>query len=448
MDAKHEQQEQRQVSRRQFLQAVGAAAAGATLARWGRSVPAMAAPRVLGANDRIRIGVIGVGNMGSNHLRHLVRYEKEGTENLEVVAVCDVFQKRLDEAVKTTQGKAKGYRDYRRLLERKDIDVVWIATPDHWHAKIAIEALEAGKDIYLEKPMTHTFEEAKNLHRTAKRTGGVVQVGTQLLAEDVWYKAQALIREGRIGKVVWSQGSYCRNSREGEWNYSIDPEARPGENLDWDMWLGWRWGLAPKIPWNPEHYFRWRKYWPYSGGIATDLFPHVLCRLLVALGPEFPLRVNANGGIYVHPDREVPDTFHFLADFPSGHTILMVGSTANEQGLPWVIRGHKGTMYIAGDSLTIRPERPYVEEVEEVQEQVPPPGNHLKAHHHDFLENVRRRGQPRGNVDLSYRWMTVIALSVRAYREQRTMLFDPEKEEIIAVPSPPKGRLRLRLRRG
>lgn len=419
------------VSRREFLRTVGVAA-GAAAVGLKSSVYSLASQGALGANERIRIGIIGVGGMGRNHLRILLRSAQSGAENIQVVAVCDAFQKRLDLALKDTEGKAEGYRDYRQLLDRKDVDAIWIAVPDHWHAKIAIEAMEAGKDIYLEKPMTRTFEEAKQVYQTAKRTGRIVQVGTQWLSEDVWFKARELIQGGRIGKVVWSQTSYCRNSREGEWNYPIDPEARPGENLDWDLWLGWRWGLAPKIEWNPEHFFRWRKYWAYSGGIATDLFPHVLSRLMVAVGPEFPVRVNANGGIFVHKDREVPDTFHLMADFPSGHTILVVGSTANEQGLPTVIRGHKGTMSIAGDGFTINPERPYVDEVEQVQERVPPPEDHLRAHHHDFLQCVRSRQAPRGNVEVSYKWMTVIALAVLSYREQKTKLFDPVKEEILA----------------
>src|SRR6266498_3141104 len=200
--------------------------------------------------------------------------KRSAEDNIKVLAVCDVYQRRVTRAKGICQGD--GYLDYRKLLEREDIDAVLIATPDHWHAKISIDAMEAGKHVYVEKPMTHTVEQAIKLREAVKRTKKVLQVGPNGTANDSYWVAHEAIRAGRIGKVTWAHASYNRNARVCLFNehQKIDPSAGPGKRgedyVDWDMWLGWKWGLAPKIPWNPEHFFRFRKYWPYNGGVATD----------------------------------------------------------------------------------------------------------------------------------------------------------------------------------
>ena len=179
--------------------------------------------------------------------------------------------------------------DYRKLLEQKDIDAVLIATPDHWHGKISIDAMESGKHVYCEKPMTHTVEQALQVRDAVKRYKKVFQVGPNAIASDTYWKAREAILQGRIGKATWAQGSYNRNARICLFNdnQKIDPTAGPdktGEDyINWDMWLGYEWDLAPKIPWTPDHYFRFRKYWPYSGGVATDLLYHKLAPLLIAM---------------------------------------------------------------------------------------------------------------------------------------------------------------------
>src|SRR5205085_7462015 len=207
--------------------------------------------------------------------------------------------------------KCDGHLDYRELLQRKDVDAVIIATPDHWHAPMAIEALKLGKDVYLEKPMTHTVEEAKEVYETVKKTGRVLQVGSQTTSSDQWWKARKAIQDGMIGKLLMSQGSYHRNSSEGEWNWPINSEAGPdakGDDfIDWQMWLG----SAPKRPYNADRFFRFRKYWDYSGGIATDLFYHVMAPLNISWGEaQFPYPVVGTGGTYRFKDEgEAPDTF-------------------------------------------------------------------------------------------------------------------------------------------
>src|SRR5262245_40496761 len=253
------------MTRRGFLgSAAVAAAATSAISLAGKLSTAGA----VGANDRINFGVIGCGGMGTGHVRSLVQRSAE--DNIKVLAVCDVYQRRVTRAKEASAG-SEGYMDYRRLLDRKDLDAILIATPDHWHGKLSIEAMESGKDVYCEKPMTHTVEQALAVRDTVRRTKRVLQVGPQATGQDKFWKAREAIAAGRLGKVTWAQGSYNRNARICLFNehQKIDPTAGPDQtgedHIDWDMWLGHQWGLAPKIPWTPDHFFRFRKYFPYNG---------------------------------------------------------------------------------------------------------------------------------------------------------------------------------------
>jgi len=404
----------KQVTRREFLKmsAVGAAALGFL----GSTAP----PSALGANERINIGVIGCGGMGTAHLRELVDWSKSGKENVAVIAVCDIYEPRKERA-RDISG-AKVFHEYRDLLQMPDLDAVLIATPDHWHAQMTIDAMEAGKDVYCEKPMTRYWYEAKEVAQVQARTGRVVQIGAQGTSSDLRWQANRLIREGALGKLLWSQAAYCRNSREGEWNWDIDPQASPS-NLDWDRFLG----PAPKRPFDPERFFRFRKYWDYSGGIATDLFYHCLAELETALGPEFPKRVSASGGIYVFHDREVPDTFQVMIDYPTDHTVVLLSSMANRQGVPEMIRGHEATLTYEGGQVVVRPEKEYQGERPEIRV----PGEPRRGHKENWLDCIRTRETPHCDAQKGYKIMVAIALSVEAYRQQKTMLFEPEKEEVI-----------------
>lgn len=401
------------LTRRDFLKGAAGAAVGLGVIGSG---PAMAAPRVIGANDRIIVGVIGCGGKGTDHLKNKIPAAK----NVTVAAVCDIYQARKDRAREISGGEV--FHDYRKLLERNDIDGVVIATPDHWHARMATDALEAGKDVYLEKPMTYTWEEARDLVQVVKRTSGVMQVGAQSCSQDQWWKANKLIKDGAIGKVLWTTSSFSRNSTRGEWNYAIDEGANP-DNLDWKAWLG----SAPQRPFDKERYFRWRKYWDYSGGIATDLFYHQLSHLQIALGPEFPKRVSAGGGIYVQHDRDVPDTFHMIIDYPSDHSIVLTSSMANRQGAPELIRGHEATMYFESPGIVVRPEDEFKEQRPEVKVTSEPRASHMD----NWLECIRTRNKPALDAETAYRIMVAIALGVQSYRGEKVMKFDPEKQRVV-----------------
>ena len=419
-------------SRRTFVK-------NSTLATGATLLGSMPHSRAVGANDRIRIGVIGVGGMGTGHVHSLV--SKSETENIQVVAVSDVYQRRVSRSKEICKGE--GYLDYRRLLERKDIDAVLIATPDHWHARLTIEAMDSGKHVYCEKPMTHTVEQAIAVRDAVKKFNKVFQVGPNATANDTYWKAHEAIAAGRLGKVTWAHASYNRNARTCLFNehQKIDPTAGPdkgGEDfIDWNMWLGHEWDLAPKIPWTPEHFFRFRKYWPYNGGGATDLLYHKLAPLLIAIaGPngEYPLRVNANGGLYVEKDgRDIPDVFMLTADYPSEWSLFLVSTLTNDAGIPDKIYGKFGTMDLSSaPKLTgngdFKPEfKERNEGLDEVTLQIKP----RRDLENNWIDAMRGTGTVQCNVDLGCSTMVAIKMAVESYRQKKTMLWDAKTEKVV-----------------
>jgi predicted dehydrogenase len=422
------------LTRRDFLK-TSAASAG-VLALGG-----LTPHTVLGANDRISFAVIGCGGQGTGHVNSLVK--RSDADNIKVLAVSDVYQRRLTRAKGICQGD--GYLDYRKLLERKDIDAVLIATPDHWHAKISIDAMEAGKHVYVEKPMTHTVAQAIELREAVKRAKKILQVGPNGTANDGYWQAREAIQAGRIGKVTWAHGSYNRNARVCLFNthqkivLTAGPDKTGEDYIDWDMWLGHKWGLAPKIPWNAEHFFRFRKYWPYNGGVATDLLYHKLAPLLVAIaGPngEYPCRVNANGGLYIEKDgRDIPDTFLMTADYPSEWSLFLVSTLTNDAGIPDRIYGKYGTMELGGEP-SLRFNGDFGEEFKaknEGKEEVRIPLKPRRDLEGNFIDVLRGNGALHCNVDLGASTMVAIKLAVESYRQNKTMLWDAKKEKVAAA---------------
>ena len=393
------------------------------------AVPAAApaAGSVVGANDRIVCGFIGVGGQGYN--AHLRTVEREGGEmNAVGAAVCEIYENRLARGLETLGlESADGYKDHRELLERDDIDAVFIGTVDHWHAQIAMDAMDAGKHVYCEKPMTRYLMEAFAVHDKVKETGKTFQVGSQYCTEGKWHKAAELIQAGQIGPLVLAQDSYTRNNPDGEWNYEIDPELSPG-NLDWDHWLG---PVDSRVDFSPDHYHRWRKYFPYCAGILGDLLAHRIHPLLIATGnPEFPTRVACLGTRKITTDRDVPDNTQVLAEFPSGLTILVIGSTVNEQGLGQVIRGHEATLYFGGNTVELRPERPFADLVDQETFENIEPGVSIPAHINDFFTSIRENRPPNGNIDVAIRTQTIISLAEMSERLGEMLYFDENTRKI------------------
>lgn len=421
-----------QNTRRDFL---GAAAILAGAGALQAAKPAQS--RVIGANDRINVGIIGVGTRGFGHVRTLKKL-MEANGSCQIIAVSDVYKLRRDRARDSLKLTDKDVTiDYHELLARTDVDAVFIASPDHWHYRMAMDALAAGKDVYLEKPMTYKVEEAKILSEEVKKSGRVMQIGSQYASEPIYHKARELMNQNIIGKPLLVQGTYSRNTLHGEWDYHVDAEGTT-ETIDWKRFLG----SAPKRAFSPDRFFRWRKYWDYSGGISTDLLYHRLTPFLFVLGPQFPTRVSANGGIYVHKDREVPDTISTCVEYQD-FSVIMTSSMASDAPnrlIPPAILGHEGTMeFKSSKELVITPEALFAKEFQAKHGvaalHVPIETKDIGiAHIQDFFDSVRSRKQPVLDADYGYKVMVAIGLGVEAYREGRQMTWDAQAGKPAKTP--------------
>ncbi len=288
-----------QSTRRDFFQITGAL---------GLASQVLAQDSKISSNDRIRIATIGFGGMGSGDTRYAL-----SIPGVELAAVCDIYDGRLTRAKELYGSQVFTTRDYREILARKDIDSVIIGTPDHWHSRISIDAMDAGKDVYCEKPMVQSVEEGQAVIDAQQRTGRIFQVGSQYVTSLVYQKARELLQSGAIGQLNMVEAWLDRNTALGAWQYSIPPDASPA-NIDWDRFLG----KAPKRPFEPVRLFRWRNYRDYGTGVAGDLFVHLLSGLHFATGSLGPERVFATGGLrYWKDGRDVPDVMLALLDYPA-----------------------------------------------------------------------------------------------------------------------------------
>jgi predicted dehydrogenase len=369
------------VTRREFVKRGAVGATGMALFLNGKRVELEAAPLLLppaSPNHRVNVGFIGYGIRGC----YLMEQIKQ-TEQANLIAVADCYQGHLERAKERTDGKIETYfAQYKKVLERKDVDAVVIATPDHWHTPMVLDALAAGKDIYIEKPMTHRIEEGPRVIEAVKRNNRILQVGSQWVSAPMHKKAREIVQSGRIGKVTKVIAAYNRNSSSGAWNYPIPPDLENGVNFNWEEWLG----PAPKRPFDPERVFRYRKYWDYSGGISTDLFVHLINTIHFVMDAKMPDTVAAIGCILArHDGREVPDTLDALLDYPTFH--VNMGSTLNnesgsQQGILYL--GTAGTLVAnLGGDMTLSYETPsegYQSQVEpwpkKLQEQFWTEGKH------------------------------------------------------------------------
>ena len=311
-----------------------------------------AAEKKISANDRIRIATIGLGGMGSGDTRYAL-----SVPGVELAGVCDIYDGRLLRAKEIYGPNIFTTRDYREVLARKDVDAVIIATPDHWHATISVAAMEAGKDVYCEKPMVQRVDEGKKVIDAQERTGRMFQVGSQYVTSLVYQKAKQLIAAGALGQLNMVEAWLDRNTALGAWQYSIPPDASPA-NVDWDRFLG----RAPKRPFEPVRLFRWRNYQDYGTGLAGDLFVHLLSGLHVATGSMGPERIMSTGGLrYWKDGRDVPDVMLAMLDYPAqeAHPEFTLALRVNfKSGLPqedfgFRFIGSEGTMTTSMSSLVL-----------------------------------------------------------------------------------------------
>jgi predicted dehydrogenase len=411
--------------------------------------------KLKGANDKIVAGLIGLGGRGSYELELCLR-----NKSIEVAAVADVFDPLVAKALRQTGGKAAGYRDFRRILDRKDIDVVFVSTPDHWHAIPTILACQAGKDVFCEKPLSHTVEEGRRMVEAARKYDRVVQTGSQQRSSVYFAEIIKLIRSGYIGRVTMIEcWNLVNNYPEGIGN---PPDEDPPPGLDWDMYLG----PAPKVPYNRNRFlwnFRW--FWDYSGGIMTDWGAHHFDVIHWAMGVEAPSKVAAVGGKFcLRDNRETPDTFMAVFEYP-GFLARFTERDANgmqlaNRGGGMLFYGTLGTLALDRSHYEILPEMKREGDSEAIDriEQYRPgyaartasaplplkplceprkgadiwthPGMQ-EAHIENFLDCVRSRKQPAADVEIGHRAATACQLAVIAYKAGRAIRWDSERETIM-----------------
>jgi len=405
------------VSRRGFLSTAGAAAAATT---W----TAASYARVIGANDRIRVGFIGAGGMGSGHLG-AIKGLKE-SNNLEAIAVADCWKTRADKGAERV-GAPKAFADYRQVLDIQDIDYVTIATPEHWHSTMTIDAMDAGKAVYCEKPMTHTIPQAQAVMAKQAETKLPLQVGVQAMSDDSYRTAAEAIREGELGIVVQAQIEYVRRYNEqGPWrNPSIGDDTPQPKDLDWKAWLG----DAEQIPWNPHHYYEWRNYARYSGGIATDLFIHRITRIMRACDLLYPRRVVGMGGIWQWPDgRDLPDNFEMICEYPRGMTVYVLGTMSNRVGIDHLIRGYRATLYFTGSGWVVK------DKDGKVLAEHKKSGAENISLHHTNLHNHLRNGEPLNcPVRLGMAGVVAVNMANESWRSGRMMAWDTKHKQMVAA---------------
>ena len=354
------------------------------------------------------------------------------TDNIDVLKVCDIFSKRADAAAHLTGAKVE--KDYRRLLDDKDIDYVLIATPEHWHSRMTLDAIDAGKHIYCEKPMTHSIEESRRVaDKIAKSPSIKMQVGVQGMSDDSYETANRYISNGALGKIVLAQIDYSRNYLGDFWENPIDPDARPGENLDWNAFLG----PAKKRPFDPDRFFSWRRYWDYSGGIASDLFVHRVTRIIKSIGLKFPERVVASGGKFEFRDTkaEIPDTLNILLDYPEGLTVQFVSTMANDSPVQHMIRGHKATLRFTRTGFEIEPQRAFAKEAKHVTHKKTG-AEALNLHHRNLLNAIRRNEPLRCDAMLGYYGVVATSMGNLSYRKRKYMRWDAGKQRAVSACNP------------
>jgi predicted dehydrogenase len=437
------------------------------------SLSAASYGNVAGSAERIRVAFLGCGGRAQAHIDLVNRFAQNG-QAVAAVAVCDVWDGLEDEYDVEFGGKvarrryAQGLRpaarkcgldpadrtrvtkDYRRVLDLKGVDVVCISTPDHWHGKMTVDALHAGKDVLVESPMTRTAEEAVAVLDAWKQTGRVVTVGVQSMADPVWVKAFDHVRTGKIGHVAHAQTGAFRNDVRGQWRYyRLAAEMTP-RSIDWDLFLGHRVELAGKPigptpkeqPFDRATFAQWRCNAAFSSGPLTDLLSHNVTRLIAAMGVRYPARVTAGGGIYLEYDgRTVPDVVTVVADYEEGCQLVATATTLSGYPVEEVIRGRLGAIkFVKGGFQVFRddPARgavfpPRLEKPTEPTEVVAtePPRNDTEALWENFLECVRAPRQSTFSPpDLGAAAVATTAMADRSYGTGAAVFWDRERRAV------------------
>ena len=382
-------------------------------------------------NEKIVLGFVGMGRMGQSNLKTFMKHP-----DVEVAAVCDVYSSNLDAALKITDGRAKALKDFRRVLDMKEVQAVVVSSPDHWHALQTTFACEAGKDVYVEKPISVYLREGRRMVEAARRYKRVVQVGTQQRSGVHFQKAIELIHQGHIGKVsfvrTWNYGNVFP---EGIGN---PPDSDPPKELDWDFWLG----PARKVPFNPNRFgvhpdrfssFRW--FWDYAGGMMTDWGVHLLDVVHWGMKVDVPQSVSAQGGkLYLQDNRETPDTLQVTYQYP-GFVCVYESRECNQHGLNQhgygiSFHGTNGTLFVDRGGFEIFPER--VEKGTNRCEALTEKNsnNHNQAHSRNFLDCIKSRQNPISDIGVGHRSTSAAQLGNITLRSKSVVNWDRSSEQI------------------
>jgi predicted dehydrogenase len=439
------------MKRRDFLNSCAAASAGWAVST---SKPARAAERVAGANDRIRIGWIGCGGRGT----FVARCFHESAD-AEIVAVCDVYQPQTEKAKAWLGPQVTAYDDFRRVLDRQDVDAVLIATPDHWHAIPTVLACRAGKDVYVEKPLGHNVAEGRAMVEAARRHERVVQTGTQQRSAAHFHRIREIIHSGQLGPVkfvrIWNYGNLTPAG------IGRAAQAPPPAGLDWDFYLG----PAPQVPFNSKRFLgTFRYFWDYAGGVPTDWGTHRFDVLHLIMGQNVPRTVSASGGRFVLDDAgEVPDvlqaTYEYSGFVLSYECTLLnaFGTGVRTPGRAYyrangpddrpnglAFYGTQGTLLADRLGFEIMPElqpgrkatgadRDSLEHFRMPREEASSPDS-TRLHVEDFLACVRSRKRPIADVELGHQATTVAHLANIAYKTGRKLRWDGQRERFLDDP--------------
>jgi len=448
-------------SRREFLQMTAGAAAVAPIILEAQQQPPMPSFEDVPPSERVQFATIGFGIQGQSDTGSALR-----VPGVRLAAVADVYDGRQALAKERVGKDVFTSRDYREVLARPDIQAVIIATPDHWHSQIAIDAMKAGKDVYCEKPMTQTVEEGHKVIATARETSRIVQVGSQRVSSIVYAKARELYRGGAIGRLNLVEAWINRNSPLGAWQYSIPPDASL-QTIDWDRFLG----RAPKRPFEPVRLFRWRNYRDYGTGIPGDLFVHLFTGIHFVLDSVGPTRATVSGGLCHWDDgRDVPDVMVALYDYPQTSThpaftlslkVNFAEGAGDSQAFRFV--GPEGVLTIGGGAVTLakrpqakepgqtadtfakaqqmafmkeyRAKYPDVPELRNTSDQVyaaPPGYSDQIEHFKNFFQSVRKRTPSVEDATFGLRAAGPALIANDSYFEKKSIAWDPEKMKRIA----------------
>lgn len=456
------------MSRRDFVkQSIGAAglvglagtaASAASSPVASHASSAASSARILGANDSVGVAFIGIGIRGEI----LVRSTQALGSAARILEVCDLYDGHFDRAKELLGASIRTGREYKRVLENKDVDAVVVAVPDHWHKAIALDAMAAGKDVYIEKPMTHRWEDGAEFIAAAKKHGRMVQAGSQHVNNPANERALEIIKSGKLGKITLIHGATHRNTGTGAWYYPVPPDASP-ETIDWKRFIG----SAPWHDFDAKRFFQWRLFWDYSGGLPTDLFVHMITATHALMGLDLmPSRVVGSGNTYNWHPREVPDSMTAIAEYPAGFTLTMSSTANNNHPFPLLrFMGTEGTLEYWPTKLIYYAE-PMLEnytystnhfsaaakakfaEMNDLDPQsmrpratsslkVPPPEpidtpgqDATEAHLAKFYDSVKTRKQPLEDATVGHHCATVGHMVNLSFKAKKDALWDAEKQAV------------------